>query len=299
MTKAAPAVAHFKYGGRLVVLVQGLDQGIYYNTNWVVQVRLQAIRLADSMKVPDGRCVNAAVTDPGDVTDWVNYANRAFAPAFLHLVFDPAKDWATVCDTALNQKWPDLAKATKTANSYPGKIPVFFRARSDGNGYSWWDPDPKKANTWDRVDFVLLPGEIHLRDTTVCDHPNLAQLAHDVGHYLGLGHTFPTKSNFKSAAEAKQWLKDGKNFDGDGFSDTPEDPGPPVVNGCGQFPSEVAFAGTTYKDLPRTNIMSYYAEAASTYASGGPLIQTVTPQQIARMYQMLEQRGFLPVVVVP
>ena len=81
-----------------------------------------------------------------------------------------------------------------------------------GGGFSWVD-----------YDFVVMPG---FDITTVCGKQNIGVFAHEVGHYLGLRHTFARE--FETVAEADAWLKDHKGdvscFDGDRLSDTPPDP---------------------------------------------------------------------------
>jgi hypothetical protein len=238
-----------------------------------------------------------------DVAQWVAYANRAFAPAFIRFTFDPAKDFETdLCDSRLNKGSPELAVATEVSArpEYTGKVVVFFRARANGNGYSWWDP--ASTDPWERVNFVLMPG---FRETTACGHQNIAQLAHDLGHYFGLPHTFLTKSTPFTDSKgnpdpdaARAWLLAGMTMDGDGFADTPQDPGIALVNPCGPDPEDVFFSVSgSVPPLrfrpPRTNVMSYYSDDGATFAKS-PLIQTLSPQQIERVYRAIDERRLLP-----
>jgi hypothetical protein len=83
-------------------------------------------------------------------------------------------------------------------------------------------------------------------------------LAHEIGHYLGLGHTFPFVAS--SVEEAEQFLNDHNNdpnaFDADGLSDTPPDPYIGLdYYSCGDV-SEVTLDGITFS-IPRDNIMNY------------------------------------------
>jgi hypothetical protein len=258
--------------------------GIRINVTGLVEVtgalwtdlRVQAILLRDD----NGS--NPVNITAAQITTWLNYANQVFAPNFIRFNFDPVADCATLNSTLLNQQ--DLPSHQKEANAeaakYPGKIVVFFRARSGGNGYSW---GPEEG-----TNFVAMPG---FPDTGVCGHQNLAQLAHDLGHYLGLPHTFPRKFAFNTQEEAKAWLASMGHFDGDGFSDTPEDPTPVVAGGCGPTPVTVFFEGRTYTP-PRTNVMSYYSDFQADF-DRSPLVQKLTPQQFDRVYDVIKIRGLL------
>jgi len=83
-------------------------------------------------------------------------------------------------------------------------------------------------------------------------------LAHELGHYLGLGHIF---FSFNTASEAEQFLTDHNNnpnvFDADGLSDTLPDPYiGDHYNTCTDV-SAVTLNGIVFT-IPRDNIMSYY-----------------------------------------
>jgi hypothetical protein len=259
----------------------GLTGDVAVTGEMWTELRIQAVLLSDD----DGS--NPVNMSGAEVTTWLNYANKVYAPAFIHFNFDPAADCATKNSTELNQKQPPQDKANAEAAKYPGKIVVFFRARANGNGYSW---GPEEG-----VKYVLMPG---FSTTLVCSHQNLAQLAHDLGHYLGLPHTFPGKSDFETLAAAKDWLTKMGNFDGDGFSDTPEDPGVFVATAqykadaqCGPTPASVTFEGRAYI-LPRTNVMSYYSDTMVDFNKKA-LVQSLTPQQFDRVYDVLMIRKLL------
>lgn len=228
-----------------------------------IVIPLQAIRIADDS---GGR--QAHIT-PAEIIDWVRFANQVYTPANIRFSFDPVESFTTVRSTLINNmtgtgdsNWDAERKAAnQVAAGSPGKMTLIFRwgpsASPTGGGFSWWD-----------YNYVTMPGAY---DTWHCGEQNFKTLAHELGHHLGLPHTFgPTFSTVEQAAA--DFAARGNNrsaYDGDGFSDTPQDPGIYEYECPG--PSQVALNGVTFT-LPRNNIMSYYYEAS-----------TVTAQQIRRI----------------
>ena len=165
-------------------------------------------------------------------------------------MFDPDTDWELMNDTWLNSmdrrdtQWP--ARANTVAEARPGTMVVFFRCGTDptptGNGNAgppdigWPIPDGWRNERTD-VGFVTMPGTQPLVDQ------GPAFLAHEVGHFLGLYHTFPGTSDGPiislkdgetlAPAEADQRLVDfvrrhggsQSALDGDLVDDTTPDPG--------------------------------------------------------------------------
>ena len=102
--------------------------------------------------------------------------------------------------------------------AYPGAFAVFFRWGPDalptGGGFSWYDYNFVTMGGWD--------------DMGHCGHSHWESLGHELGHFLGLPHTFAVEPFIDQAAAEAYFVSHGKNpavFDGDGFSDTPPDPG--------------------------------------------------------------------------
>lgn len=156
----------------------------------------------------------------------------------------------------------DAEKADELAAKYPGKLTVFYRqkpvAEPVGRGnFFWWD-----------YNFAV----ISIAETTICEKPDDTGLAHEIGHYLGLGNTFKTLFTDKTTAE-EAYNRAGyqlASFDGDTFTDTVPDifvQAPEFQ--CGTE-NTINLANAAI-EVPRNNLMSFY-----------PPRTTLTPQQSAR-----------------
>lgn len=209
------------------------------------------------------------------IAAWVAFAQEVFAPTGLRLTFTSG-DVSVVRSTLLNnamgtgdENWLRAkAEGNRLAAAHPGKLVVFFRhgpgARPTGRGFSWTD-----------YNFIVMPG---WEADKHCGHPHTDALAHELGHFLGLSHTF--KAVFSSREEASAWAREHSGalhpFDGDGFSDTAPDP-LIRVHECSRL-KEIQIAGRSYR-LPRKNIMSYYDERSS-----------LSPMQVERVDWVLRHR---------
>src|SRR5262245_26037212 len=117
------------------------------------------------------------------------------------------------------------------------------------------------------MNFVMMPG---WQDDHHCGHEHIGSFAHELGHHLGLSHTFPRP--FAEANEAAAFLAHARGdvnvFDGDWLPDTLPDPSLRATE-CLDY--QQVQLGSVRIPLARRNIMSYYDQPDS-----------LTPQQIAR-----------------
>ncbi len=248
----------------------------FWSMGGIYTVRVQAVRVSDD----DG--ARPADIVPEQVRQWVSKANEVYAVAAIQLQFNSApgsSDWSTVNSTILNnmtgdqdQNWnQEKDTGNSVAAQHPAKITAF-----SPTGVSFSSTD---------YNFVTMTG---FTETSVCGHQNIGLFAHELGHYMGLSHTFARE--FGSVQEAESFFTvNGNNpavFDGDGLSDTPPDPYVNVSQvQCLATTTNLSLNGTQFI-LPRNNIMSYYDDPA----------KTITPQQVQIVRQALEarvQRGLI------
>jgi hypothetical protein len=211
-----------------------------------IDVRIQAIRLRND----DGD--RLAVINPEEVGLWVEGANEVFAASGIHFTYDPGQDFATLDSTLLNRMEFDsvseeqMAFANAVIARYPGRLVIFFRRGLLGS-------PPMAAFSWLWDNFVAMPGFTQ----EICGHQYRTMLAHEIGHYLGLDHTF--SEVFETVQEAETYFVRHGNvpgvFDGDGLDDTPPDP---YIEALLCEPMEsLELEGVAFP-LPRDNVMSYY-----------------------------------------
>lgn len=195
-----------------------------------------------------------ADTTPEHLAAWVRSANGIFERAGIGFSYDPGEEMVLVEDTLLNgMTWSEapgfverVLRANEVAARYPGELVVMFK-----KGPMEGEPGSPHLN------FVMM-GE--WADDSLCGEPDVGLLAHEIGRYLALPHTFT--SIHPSVADAADTLADATQdpnaFDGDGFADTPPDPGVYEEHQCAS--EETVRIGGLEFELPRTNIMSHYQE---------------------------------------
>ena len=234
-----------------VLLVQAADNRQSFRAN----VPVVAVRVSDD----DGG--RPAAIFPTQIKRWVDHGNQVYASAGIHFVYKTSDGMIERKSTLLNnptgtgdRDWLQFKRAgNRLAAEHPGKLTLIFRHGpgphpTDG-GFSSVD-----------YDFVVMPG---FEVTTICGKQNIGVFAHEVGHYLGLSHTFARE--FETVAQADEWLRDHKgqvsSFDGDGLSDTPPDPFIRAIQ-CDRT-SSVVLQGKRIK-FDRKNIMGYWYNSSKT-----------------------------------
>lgn len=240
-----------------------------------ISMRVRAVFVGD-----DNGSRRVQIT-PSQVLQWVNKANEILASAGIQLTFNPAfgsGDVEYLNSTLINNlesntqaNWSTMvAAANAVAAQTPERMTVFFRwgpnASPTGGGFSWTD-----------LNFIGMPG---FSGTTVCGVQNIGLFAHEIGHYLGLPHTFTGIYASVSAAQTA-YINAGRDaavFNNDGRDETEPDP---FVNTSATQCSatSVTLDGTVFT-LPRSNAMSYYHP-----------ISDFTPSQSATMRQVLLLRS--------
>ncbi|UCG26009.1 MAG: hypothetical protein JSW55_08515 [Chloroflexota bacterium] len=265
----------------------------------VHNIRITAIRTAND----DGS--EPATISPEDISTYIEKANDAFSRTGVHFLFDPCSDIIpgpesndVLKSTLLNRDHAsDLTLKTKTmmarnrfADKYPDSLVIFFRGGSDDINihFSGW------------VGRVVVMGGVKDVDY---------MLAHEVGHYLHLVHTFgpnpqdwlldlPDSRGEKQLSVTNQIMKQLAAgvpatkvldvFDGDLslVIDTPPDPrGTVFAKLYGSKCLGTLLVSEGKHDFvlapDRSNLMSYYFDEC------GP--QRLSQQQSLRVREAIEQ----------
>ncbi len=202
----------------------------------------------------DDSGARSARVEPEQVADWVRAANEAFAPARIGFSYDPNQALPVVADTLVNEigvpgssgRVQRVIRANAIAETYPGELVVLFTG-----------VDPGEEIGSHHLDFVLM-GEAS--SEPMCGDVDRLLLAHRIGLYLGLPHTFAaTHDSVTDAADTlSDLLQQRSAFDGDSFEDTLPDPGVYLEMQCEE--RELVTIGGLEFELPRTNLMSHYVE---------------------------------------
>jgi hypothetical protein len=288
------------------------------------ELRLHVIPLTDIERDANGNSTRPFAITPQEFTDLVERVNWSFEGTGIRIVFDPATDWQPIADTQLNTDAPSMReRRNQIAADILGKIVCFLRwgpgTEPTGNGNAF--PPPGAGPAPPSVDdveqnYVALPNRI-APNFGLLNQGNGSFVAHELGHYLGLYHTFPGWTDRRGpvfgqipgtatpSAQAADQAIIGyiathggtvNALDGDLLSDTTPDPSPVLYGAhsqdiCAQ--QEIVVSGTisgqpvsfTFAPDPN-NVMGYYRTCGP--AGAPPTPARFSLQQVQRMHETLQ-----------
>ena len=282
-----------------------------------VDVHLFVIPLTDSNGTSHAPNVSA-----NQFADLVPKINLSYRGTGIHMVFDPLHDWQPMNDDELNSDGTNMrTRGNAIAGIHPGRIVCLLRwgnnpAAVTGNGNAYPPPIPGAASPLGtneiQQDYVALPNQI--LPQSYLELQNGSFVAHELGHYLGLYHTFNAWTDRKgpiyggiatlTGPTAEQavvdWITSNGGsanvaLDGDLLSDTPPDPSPQLFDAKGQnvcVNRSITASGHTsggsvsftFTPDPQ-NAMSYFGGCVAPGSPSGtlPVQRTFSPQQITKM----------------
>lgn len=269
-------------------------------------LRLHVIALTDD----DGS--NASTVTAADFVQVLDSLNRVYRGTRIRFRYDPTTDYQVTQSTALNQDLmfgdaTGLASGNAIAITMPTAIPVFLRMAGGGNGNAAPPPGltgipPGIGAGGVAQNYVSLPNRL--------DWVNFIA-AHEIGHYLGLYHTFPGWGSPSWANEQAviDWMTTHGStiaaFDGDLLPDTPPDPEQALFALKGGATYNVDHGHAFYCDQTKVdasgtvagatqtvhfepdmmNVMSYYSPCPAGTPNFGQ--RHFTRQQVARIHKAL------------
>lgn len=244
----------------------------------VSEIRLHVIRMAND----DGS--NQTLVNPQNVQEWVRVVNLVFAPARLRVLFDPMADFESrnnsrlnrlVEGTGLQTDTDAVADAEVIGDQFPDRVVVICRT---GRLLS----APPFGNCGPGCGFSWFPGKYIMMPAFDPGFPTI--LAHELGHYLGLPHTF--RYVIDTTADAGVIFNilgnDLAALEGDSsvVSDTPAEM--IIRDQDAGTNTSIMLNGKTINFL-RKNVMSYFRPLT-------PTDRTITAGQATRVQAVLQQR---------
>ncbi|MGB3018969.1 MAG: hypothetical protein WBC65_14270 [Ignavibacteria bacterium] len=278
------------------------------------KLRIQIIAPAND----DGS--DAANITPSQVSAKLETVNEILAPANIEFIFDETNDFLKIHSTLINREFtplelPNVGNSkwdheptvdsqshtrarTNIAMQFPGKLTVIFRNRkkldTDDNG-NWEIVNKGGGSSSANSHFVNM--------STIS---NGVDLAHEIGHYLQLPHTFVggVEKVSDAAALIKEYVEDGHDedegmtaLDGDRnvVLDTPGDCKSAIfesedLDPCGEegeitIPVNFGESIRLYTLAPDRNLVMSYFKGCSETGD-----KTISPQQARRIRDGLELR---------
>ena len=215
--------------------------------------------LAIRLRNDGGAAPHASITSQ-QIQTWVDSANLNWTEHGFALSFDSVQDLKWANSTLLNNP-PDSTEesAYELVGNFAAylfdpdqkRIVVFFRAEG-GGGFSW-GPSSKQ--------FVSMPS---FNNTSIskptAGSPNFTALSHEIGHYMGLAHTFAKRDcNKVTLANSDNDVGGQVGVTDDDVADTAPDPqdkcAPTTTLICPG--GTVTVNGQTF-DPPWRNLMTYH-----------------------------------------
>src|SRR5215475_3883680 len=162
------------------------------------ELRLHIIPLTNEEKDSSGKPVKSYDVTPQEFAQLIDRVNLVYAGTNIRFLFDPEFDWAPMANTEINTDGANQRQlCNKIAAGIPGKIVCFLRwgggtgRTGNGNAYPPPGAGPKPSHVDDIVqNYVALPDQI-APNFGLLNQGNGSFVAHELGHYLGLYHTFP------------------------------------------------------------------------------------------------------------
>jgi len=272
-----------------------------------------AVRIL-AVKTADDNGSRMADINSQQVQQWVAKANTVYSNAGIRFLLDDIPDdpnWGAINNTAINNldsSGGGWNEARQIASSFSNKLVIFFRHGYviDDNGVRHDDWHTGNGFSFPELNFVAMPGFLRTFSITGKDSlgnwvwkQNIGLLSHEIGHNLGLDHTFPGLNDLATDTPAKtaEYIKNNGGsvsaLDGDRLSDTPPDAGTSFYINQGWDPCilhhSYYIVGSTSDGRPirwgpftpdRHNIMSYFPCEPLGF----------TQMQISKMRGVLESR---------
>jgi hypothetical protein len=285
--------------------------GVVRTAVLTLHLRWDALRL-HVIALADDNGSNASTVSATDFVQALDSINRSYRGTRIRFRYDPTADYQTMDSTTLNQDLmfgdpAGLARGNLIALSTPTAIPLFLRLAGTGNGNA--APPPALTGLPPGIpagvvqNYVALPNRLDWVEFIA---------AHEIGHYLGLYHTFPGwgSPGWANEQAVLDFMTNNGGtpaaFDGDLIADTPPDPeqalfflkggGAAYKNAhghdfyCDQTSAiATGTVGGTATSVPFSpdmlNIMSYYSPCPAGTPNFGQ--RRFTRGQVARMHQAL------------